>query len=181
MTTNSQRFSVRQKVAVTVGAFVTGIVFPFVVALCTSQFSINEELSNQLDEGRALYRGIGYRYFVLMMNLPDENDAGTAASHQAIEIYRATLADIQEDMRLLRTNPIYGEIQEQAIDLLVVQNFLVAASISGIPREHDPAIDVMCNLYLADEEWMKPPPGLMAAVPGFARFFAGRINSRLGK
>ena len=160
-----------------------GLVAAIFVAAVTSYVTTKFTISSELDEGRALFNGIGYRYFALTSKLCDEYQSERISFDEAWAVYVSTLADIQADIRLLRTNPIYGEIQKTAANLVVAQNFLVAAplnrvipcpekSTEGSPaseprKEKDELLNTMCRLYIESdytEEWRKPNPQLSQAI-----------------
>ena len=96
----------------------------------------------QRDQGQALFNGIGYRYFAMMYDLSGKSGYKKHTIENAERIYQATLADMQDDIRLLRTNPIYIEKQETALDLSVLQNFLVMAVIAEDFEEDERARNV---------------------------------------
>ena len=160
-----------------------GLVAAIVAAACTAYVTTKLTISSELDEGRALFDGVGYRYFALTSKLCGEYKSERISFDEAWAVYVRTLADIQADIRLLRTNPIYGEIQKTAANLVVAQNFLVAAplnrvipcpeksaegsSVSEPRKEKDDLLNTMCELYIESdytEEWRKPNPALSQGI-----------------
>ena len=106
--------------------FVVSILVPAVIAWGTIQVTMQREI----DKGQAVFNAIGYRYFGALAGTYDLKTR-KPLGNKAWKAYRAILSDIQEDIRWLRTNPVYGDTEERTMDFAFVQNLLIAESVPG--------------------------------------------------
>jgi len=88
-------------------------------------------LNGRIDEGQAVFDSISIRYFAAVSALYEKpNDNGSdwqvTKDEQTRVAYREIVGDIREDIRWLRTNPLYGALIERNASLVFLQNLLAA-------------------------------------------------------
>ena len=77
-----------------------------------------------------------------LTNVPPSDDP------EGWEAYRETMRDLQEDIRWLRTNPLYGHIQRNTQDLVFVQNRLVTEAVSTDLKADKSLLFWMCRIFV---------------------------------
>ena len=122
------------------------VVVPAAVAAFTTECALNREI----DEGQAVFSNIGYRYFGAVYQAYDPNTGQFRVGSQAHLAYRTVLSDIAEDIRWLRTNPLYGKLQatDKEAVLALAQNALAretgGAPLSGVDSV---TLTLFCSIY----------------------------------
>lgn len=147
------------KFFVPVAAVVLSAVLSAVVSRITVQYTANQVRDNELAQGRAVFDDVGYRYFsAIFLLLPIDGDGqdSTDPEMQAAYLvaYRIVLADIEEDLQWLRTNPIYAHAQEPARgSLAYLQNSLVQEIALQRDDPSPTTLRHMCDIYNSSERW----------------------------
>lgn len=128
----------------------SALLVAYVVAIWT--------LNDRIGEGQAVFDSISIRYFAAVFALyekPDDNgsDWQVTTDEQTRAAYREIVGDIREDIRWLRTNPLYGELIERNASLVFLQNFLVAEQV-GDGAGNKNTLHFMCQSY-GESSWRR--------------------------
>ena len=129
---------------------VKSVVASIIVAAVVGWGSVQIALQNQLSDGKAIFDNIALRYFEALFavyNAPGEEPGLPTPNEQHWDAYRATLGDLQEDIRSLRTNPLYDRIQGDTQDLAILQNRLVRETHSKRNAADATTEALMCKLF----------------------------------
>ena len=136
---------------------ITGFVAPAVIAWLTAYST----LQSQIDEGQTVLDSIGYRYFAALAGayvLPNNSAVPLASDDPEVwEGYREIISDIREDIRWLRTNPLYGEMQQNTSALIFAQNLLAAESVRKSKAADKRSLHFMCDLYVTQSGLWRTP------------------------
>lgn len=90
------------------------------------------------------------------------------------------MIDIREDIRWLRTNPVYNKIQQDTQNLSFAQNLLIFDTVKESPGADESSVEFMCNLYVDSGKIPRPPksdePELVHDVQEFAHRLCSDSN-----
>ena len=80
----------------------------------------NVYYKDEFGVGQALFDSIDFRYISAIAGTIDQEKEPPEFTQdlQVWETYRGILADIREDIRWLRTNPLYGKIQKSTLNFV---------------------------------------------------------------
>ena len=137
--------------------WVLTIASSLVVAAITGFVSTKRTLQGRIDEGRVLFGNIGLRYFdaLLLVHYEPGQQPGTSPPSpdpRRWQGYRSTLNDVLEDIRSLRTNPLYIRVQGNTRDLVFVQNRIASeVSMTGVAA-NSATLHFMCNVFVHSGE-----------------------------
>jgi len=114
-------------------------------------------LNGRIDEGQAVFDSISIRYFAAVSALYEKpNDNGSdwqvTKDEQTRVAYREIVGDIREDIRWLRTNPLYGELIERNASLVFLQNLLAAEQVGDGAGANKNTLHFMCQSY-GESSW----------------------------
>ena len=140
----------------------------FVVAAAVSWITVQMTLKNEIEEGWAVFNNIGLRYFDALLRAYDKKTGKPSKNSEDWEAYRKTLVDLQEDIRWLRTNPLYSRIQKNTQDLVFVQNRLAAEIVRKDQSAGPSTLYFMCRVFVESGEWKTPRDNVTKAILDFA-------------
>lgn len=146
-----------------IGIPMLAIVLSFVTSWSTTSYTVESALQDRTEQGKIVYANIGYRYFSAVIELFDREAWEFRKGEADVAFYVAVLEDMQRDIRWLRTNPAYGDIQGENAAFPFAQNAITREIADKVRfnanTEDDFGINEgllfhMCNLYVGSY-WSK--------------------------
>ncbi len=139
------------KIAAEALRWISSVVSALLVAYAAAVWTLND----RVDEGQAVFDSISIRYFAAVQALYEKSDDGSGwqvtKDEQVKVAYREIAGDIREDIRWLRTNPLYGELIEKNANLAFLQNLLAAEQVSDGAGNKN-TLHFMCQAY-GESSW----------------------------
>lgn len=122
-----------------------------------ASYTIERQLLDATEQGQAVFESVGLRYFAAFYGLYRQGGDGEPFTFKeeddpAWGFYRGILDDIQEDLRWIRTNPVYGRIQRESPLIPFAQNAIareITANQSG--NRPDATLAIMCGLFVSSD------------------------------
>ena len=128
---------------------------PVILSACLSWLIAQGTVWDKVDEGRALFRSIGFRYFeaIKETHFGDDGKLETVPGDRRKweNRYRGVMSDIREDFRSLRLNPYYRQLETESSSIHYVQN-IVTTEAAG-PTETLMLTLYMCDIYAPSKDW----------------------------
>lgn len=164
---------------------ITGVVIPLMIAGLSALISrhiarsaTKNTLQDKVAEGTSVFNNIGYRYFGAIAMAYDHSTGNALDDPHVWKVYRMIMTDIVEDIRWLRTNPIYAEIVEETTNLPFLQNHLVAEAEGSEAGASPMVLRLMCEMFLESDRWQvsDDADGTVADVQAFARRLCGQVS-----
>ena len=144
-----------------------------IVAVFASWVTVKFTLQSKIKGGEVVFNSIGLRYFDALVLAYYENrnkQTGLPSNDPRVwKAYRKTLEDIQQDIRWLRTNPFYGDVQEDTQDLVFVQNRLVREVAKEDPGANEITLNFMCRIFVESGRLPEPKDEVTRAIHDFAQ------------
>ena len=147
-----------KKIVIPITTVLASGFFSWMIARDIAQDAANKVLQDELDQGRAVFENIGFRYFNALSYLyranEDEKRLEPSEDPKILLGYQAILADIQEDIAWLRRNPIYGRLQKNSNlpnskwNFSLVQNYLAKEIVSQEAEATRETSKLMCEIYI---------------------------------
>ena len=113
---------------------ITTVLLSGILSWLIARDTANEVLQGKLDQGQAVFENIGVRYFYALYSIHEYDEEkgayGPSKDQKVVKSYLLSLADIQETIAWLITNPIYSEAQNTVRDFSLVQNNLAEEIVS---------------------------------------------------
>ena len=128
------------------------IVSALVVATVVGAVSAHRTLASRISEGEVLFGEMGLRYFDALRMAHDEADQPSSAPSDW-RTYRTILKDIHEDIRALRTNPLYRRIRRD--DVVFLQNRIVRELEAPLNAVDLTTLGFMCGAFIHSGELSK--------------------------
>ena len=140
--------------------WVLTIASSLVVAAITGVVSTQLTLQGEIDDGRVLFENIGLRYFdaLLLAHYRPDQQPGISPplpDPSKWQGYRSALIDVLEDIRSLRTNPLYIRVQGNTRDLVFVQNRIANEVSRTEVGANSATLHFMCNVFVHSGELTK--------------------------
>ena len=134
-----------------IGVPIMTVLLSSILSWTIARYTTNEVLRGELDQGQSVFENIGVRYFYAFYRLHeyDEEKGGYRPSkdQKVLETYLSILADIQETIAWLLTNPIYSGAQNTVRDFSLVQNRLAEEIVSWEAASMRATRILMCSIY----------------------------------
>ena len=126
------------------------------VAVTTTLLTSQYQRIVEYDEGRAVSNLVGYRYFHALLNTTEEKDTGDGSviafgAGNSGRYFRTLLEDIQENIRLLLTNPVFVGDERNAVGLSLIQNSIAVELSLERKGPQEGTMRTMCTFYLGPE------------------------------
>ena len=130
---------------------ITTVLLSGILSWLIARDTANEVLQGKLDQGQAVFENIGVRYFYALYSIHEYDEEkgtyGPSKDQKVVKSYLLSLADIQETIAWLITNPIYSETQNTVRDFSLVQNHLAEEIVSREVASMRATRMLMCSIY----------------------------------